>query len=850
MNAVLFRRSVVGAMLLLAVGCKGCAEPQQGVAVGPHGNRIEPVVVLPPAPPVAAIVGGTCPAPTAPKNPVEYGVCILTQSLAKAQSAAKVAVLLASDPAAQGIPVEAAPESFSIVSRGDQTFVVGQDATGAMYGALEVAERLDQNGPSALPVATPVKTSPVLKTRGANLFIVLPEAGRPWWFREPEFWVEYLDMMARARLNFLDMHGMYNLDNTIFPNALLYFATSVSVPDAGIPKSEREANLQMLNEVIAMANVRGIEVGLMSYRADLSLSGNDKESEVEKATVPIYTREAVADLATRAPGLRYLGFRIGESKRSPDWYTATYVDALKSAHAHATAYTRTWKTVKQDLVGIVTASGPDTIVESKYNGEQLGLPYIISGGGMQRWKSYSFEDFLDPPTPYQFVFQVRAGGTHRIFRYASYSRTKRTINSMLISKRVAGFTLEAAHAYFPQRDFYHANPADSFSQFAFRRDELSYLLFGRLGYDPNTPESVFRGMLKQRVGTDGLWDAVQAASDITPWMLAGHTCGPDQRDYAPELELGGPVAFWATPSNTRGPKGSCAKDHETFDEFALALPNETADDLLQQRGTSRVSPVDLSLTILADAKEARTATKVAIDPTNREARDVVRECVALADLGEWFAHKYRGATALAVYEGSLSGRWLEAAKTETREADAAYTQLAKDTAYIATFEERMRMRHADLLDFHWAKQVPRLAGDAISIEEVEQEMRSSHVTSRAKGQLPDPKAWLNAARKPGPGLAKLDVNPDNPRATSWVVTATFATPPPRGAIVKILSRRFQSDGPDWEGTLATGSGTTWTATVQGRGQGEMFAVEVNGGPGQAWRYPDVMTETPYKALAP
>jgi hypothetical protein len=846
MNRAALGRCVVATVFTLAAGCEGGVTTQ--VTPPPPTPSLSAPPALPPSLP--AVLGGACPAPSAPKNPVEYGQCVLAAAEGRAKSAAKVSVLLASDPAAAGIAVEAPPESYSVVTRADQTLVVGRDEVGAMYGALDLAERLDQQGASALPLPSPVTARPFTQVRAANLFLVLPEPNRPWWFRDPTFWTEYLDMMARARLNFLDMHGMYYLETTIFPNALLYFATSATMPNEGIPKAEREANLAVLNQVIAMATMRGIKVGLMSYRADLSLLGDEKEDAEEKAEAPVYTREAVADLASRAPGLSYIGFRVGESRRKAEWYTSTYVAGLKDAHTHAIAYTRTWLTTKKQLLTVVEASGPETLVEVKYNGEQFGPPYPISGGGMERWSSYSYEDYLDPPTPYRFVFQVRAGGTHRIFRYASYERTRRAVLTMNLSPKIAGFSLEAAHAYLPQRDFYHANPADSFSPWAFRRDELSYLLFGRLGYDPTTPESVFRGMLRLRVGTDGLWDAVQAASDITPWILTGFTCGPDQRDDAPELDLDGSVAFWATPPRTKGQHAQCNRGHQAFDGFAMAEPYEAASDLLEQRGTSRISPVDLALTVLADAKQARTASTVAIDPSNVEARDVVRECTALADLGEWFAHKYRGATALAVYQGSGSAPWLEAARRETAEADAAFTQLASDTAYIAPFDENMRMRKQDLPHFHWKNQLVHLAEDMTAIDQAAYEMREHKTPSRAKGPLPNPKAWLTTPRHAGPGLANLDVSPADPHAASWTVTVTLAAPAPRGAVVRVLHRPFRSDGHDWESVDATGSGTTWTATAPGKGEGGLFAVEVNAGPGNAWRYPDVMKEMPYKPLAP
>jgi len=850
MSGATLRRCALGALFTLGAACQG------GTAVQPAPPRPRPLLEPPKASPGPVLAsqplpsGGACAASPAPGDPLAYGRCVLAGALARAKSGAGVTVALASDAAALGVEVEAQPESYSIVPRADATLVVGRDAVGAMYGAMDLAERLDDRGGAALPLTAPVKASPRLKIRAANLFLTLPEKGRGWWFHDPRFWTEYLDMMARGRLNLLDLHGMYDPKSTNFPNALLYFATSARLPDVGLSRPDREANLGMLNLVIAMAASRGIQVGIMSYRADLSLMADEKESTGEKAEVPGYTREAVTDLATRAPGLAYLGFRVGESDRSADWYASTYIQGLKDAHARAAAYTRTWKTQKKDLLDVVLGAGPETIVEAKYNGEHLGPPYVVSGGGMEKWASYSYQDYLTPPTPYRFVFQVRAGGTHRIFRYASYERTRRAVLAMNLSPRVEGFTFEAAHAYLPFRDFYHAHPEDSFSPWSFRRDELSYILFGRLGYDPATPETVFRAMLRERVGTDGLWDAVQAASDITPWMLAGHTCGPDQRDYAPELELAGPVGYWATPVNTKGPHPSCGGAHRPFDAFALAPPAEAARDLLERRGTSRLSPVDLALMILADAKAARAAKQVAIDATNPEARDVVRECVALADLGEWFAHKYRGATALGVYEGSGAAPWLLAARSETRAADAAYTALARDTEYILPFDEHMRMSYELLPNFHWRKQLPHLPEDPASIDAVEGRVRAANTPFHVRGPLPEPSAWLGAARRPGPGLAELQVTPNDPHAPAWTVSITLASSPPSGAVVRVLHRPFRSDGLAWEASDATGSGTTWTATVAGGAEGGMFAVEVDAGPGKAWRYPDVARETPYRALAP
>jgi hypothetical protein len=283
----------------------------------------------------------------------------------------------------------------------------------------------------------------------------------------------------------------------------------------------------------------------------------------------------------------------------------------------------------------------------------------------------------------------------------------------------------------------------------------------------------------------------------------------------------------------------------------MAGPYDAADDLLNGRGTSRVSPVDLALIILGETTAARAATQVPIDPSNAEARDVVRECVALADLGEYFAHKVRGATALAVYEGGGASTWLDAARADDRASVAAFTQLATDTDYIQPFDEHMRMKSQGLGNFHWRKQIPRLAESEPSIDAIVERMKVDKPPSRAKAPLPDAKKWLTTPRHRGPGMKDFSIAPLDPGAPGWTVTVTLAAPPPKGAVVSILHRPFRSDAEDWTATVATGRGTTYSASVQASGEGGgMFAAEVNAGPGHAWRYPDVLVENPYRALAP
>jgi hypothetical protein len=813
---------------------------------------------------VCALGIGACATPAPgnydadPVDPVAEGRAELGDALS-ATSTVPTEVTTVDDPTAPtnagALTLDARPGSFLIVPQGGRMVVVGRDAAGAMYGAFELAERVRLDGVDAVLRGGAIAAAPALPIRGANLFLTIPDARESqWWFRDLRFWRAYLNMLAHARINFLDLHGMYNPGNTNFPNALLYFARSRSFPKIGLADTEREQNLEVLRTVVRMARARGIDVGIMTYRSDTSPSGDNGDSvALNDAELRTYTREAAADLARRVPGLRRIGFRIGESGRDAAWFADTIVDGVQGAGTGVETYTRTWGTTHAEILALAKMSAKPPIVEAKFNGEQLGAPYPIAGGifTADAWTNYSYEGYLDDPAPpYRFVFQLRTGGTHRVFRQASYARAQRTVRSLLVGA-VSGFSLEAPHAYAPQRDYYHAADHDRFSAWTFRRDELMYTLYGRLAFDPSTPERVFAAQLERRVRTDALWAPLQAASEIVPWIQTANTCGPDHRDFAPELELGGSVDYWAQPSSSAAPADACGRYvhngsayHGPFDSFAIASPYELAQDLVHGRPTARTTPLEVARRVLDAATVARTAAAVRLQDEDTEARDLVRECVALADLGEWFAHKLRGASALAVYAASGSSDYLAVARDETSAAGDAWRALASDTAYLAPWTEPLRMSFLGVTPFHWAALAPKLLDDDAGIGALVAAWKAHPQLS----SVPLPKAarWLDPTRAAAPAIVDANLAPT---AAGWSAEVTLDRPPPNTTVL-LWYKPFNGLA-SWKSmALTAGSDGQYTGVLTVAPQaGLQFALEVAGAHFAA-RWPDAATATPYVAIAP
>ncbi len=467
-------------------------------------------------------------------------------------------------------------ESYRISSRNGQVTIVGTDANGAMYGAFEFAERLRNEGHNAWKTQT--EGEPFLPDRGLNLFTTLPwnyakndtdydsaaltDPNR-WWFQNDDYWTTLLDTMANSRLNWLDIHGMWDVSVTNAPNLYAYFVTSPTFPKVGVSDDVKAINLARLNKVVSMAHERGIRVSLMAYEAGLRIPQNPNPPyQATEQNTYTYTKEVVEQMIRKVPGLDAIGFRIGESGKSESFFKC-YGDAVKLSGRNIPLVTRSWITRRQRVLPLARASN-DFTVEIKYNGEQWGAPYPVAGGRMATWNSYSFEDYLSdsgassknaktwlgwpaegggkwPNNPYKEVWQVRANGTHRIFPFYNPDWVRRSISAMKVGT-ASGYTIEGEDAYYPKSSAYYlANPQDQFCNWIHQRDEMYWMTWGRLGYDPKTPDSVFDAKVESWFGGQGktIAKAWKEASEVVPLAYMAKAIGPDHRDHAPELETGG-----------------------------------------------------------------------------------------------------------------------------------------------------------------------------------------------------------------------------------------------------------------------------------------------------------------------
>jgi dienelactone hydrolase len=669
------------------------------------------------------------------------------------------------------ISVEGAgvPESYVITFGNGSAEVRSPDGNGALYGALELAERILRQGAAALG-GDPIAGRPFLRDRGLNLFLTLPwdytanntdydpkalVDPKRWWFANDGFWITLFDQMARARLNWLDLHGAWDISVTDAPNLYAYFIQSDRFPKVGVSEDIKAANLRRLNAIIGLAHARGIRVSLMAYEARFHTPHAPKPYAENEADLYAYTREVVERMIRQAPGLDAIGFRIGESGHGEAFFNS-YLEAVKASGRDIPLVTRSWLARKSRVVPLARASR-DFTVEIKYNGEQWGAPYMLMGGRMAGWYSYSFEDYLSdsatpeaarlwpgnaaagrgswPAEPYKIVWQVRANGTHRILPVYDPEAVRRAVRSMPLGT-ATGFVVEGLDTYYPKSPrYYLSDPNDAYCDWTHERDEMFLNLWGRLGYAPDTPDEIFDAQVADRFGRAAapLVEAWKAASRIISTAFSAFSLGPDHRNHAIELEWGGDTAGYLAA----GPF-----DSTVFRSIREAAAGSGAGGL-----DGRIPPLETAARLKSLAEAADGAASIPVESAPPGERKRLKElavaCGQAAHLGRYYAERFMTAMRAAeaeAGEAAAAGR----AAFHMGEAAKEWAGLAA-CAFYKPFTERLRMRTNA---YHWSLELAKVRDEAERL-------------ARIAAPVPDPIAAPRT--EPGWPSIKLDVSKETIR---------------------------------------------------------------------------------------
>lgn len=649
-------------------------------------------------------------------------------------------------------------EVYHVRSDGKKISIVGGDPNGAMYGMMELAERAQNSGGKAFAKGS-FSGKPYLIDRGLNLFLPLPwdyEKNqndsdpaalidpKRWFFMDDDYWQTLFRQMAWARLNWLDIHGPYDLNTTRFPNLYAYFIQSEKFPNVGVSPESKKILLNRLRWIIRLAHSYGVRVSLMSYEARFDIPTNPRPGYAgTEKEVYDYTREVVAKMIREVPELDKIGYRVGESGRGAEFFKC-YGEAVKDSGREIPLYTRSWVTRKARVVPLARAS-KDFTVEIKYNGEQWGAPYIMQGGRVANWYSYFWEDYLSysgpegarmwagnpgdtryvmgdgagggsniahrtsrianwPIQPYKIVWQVRADGTHRIFPFYQPEWTRRSILSMKVGT-TSGYTVEPIGAYFPQSPaYYMKDPSKAGYRWLHQRNEMYMACWGRLGYDPTVPEWKFDKMVQRRFGKsagNAISVAWKEASRTIPTAYMAYSLGPDHRNHAPELEWGGDIAQLMVGEPF---------DSHVFRSIKEDLAYKATGGLDGRAPISELQTTFYDISSQASLPQSNMSHWFG-DASGRGLFDEISGAInSLSSYAGYFSNRLEAARQYGEYESSGLKQDLARAAAYAASASAHWTEFVEETRnHYKPFTDRLRMgTHT----FFWSQESPKVKSDA------------------------------------------------------------------------------------------------------------------------------------------
>lgn len=722
-------------------------------------------------------------------------------------------------------------EAFQINIQGNDITIQASDPTGMMYGLFELKYQIKH---SALQSTV---QKPYTQFRADNPFIHV----NPISIKDVKMWKSYIDQLARNRFNFLDFHGGYDLDTTQFPNL---YPLLVHVPEykkVGNKTDQRE-NLNAFKEITAHAKNRCIKVGLMNY--------STKVAGLKTRALEDYTAKAIAILLKELPALNLIGFRVGETGNGPNFFKNAYLKGIKDSNrTDIKLYTRSWKTTKNKLEKIGQEYGGKFLIELKYNGEHLGLPYqaIHEGGG-----SYSYQDYLSKPRPYDVIWQVRANGTHRFWAWANVAFIKRAVQSFHFGEAV-GYTLEPHIAYFPLKasTYFKNKEEQDVYDYIWQKHWMWYFLWGHLSYNPNMPDQQIISAFTDHFGEKGklIYQAMQESGKIIPLIMAYRYQGPDHRNFSPETETGN---FWLTNKwdthsfkpawgfpNLLSFSKNRPMDERSFigiENFVLNKINTITD--------GRITPLQVANILEKAANKTDQLVQKIRSPISQAPKEwdlLKTDLLATRDLARYYTNRIYGAIHLNYAVKTDSKPDFEKALKYFEKSRLDWKQLAQTAdAIYAPLKNRLRINGPLPSDaessYQWSSQSLRLEQLDQTAPQVWKERFPDFKKSPLKFSEID-KSIIKGLRVINTSHKKMDPN-------SIKINCTLEST--NGVKNVILWHKPTPSENKWRETKMKQMGeTSYSVTIPLTKKGLLYQIEVKDKIGQAILYPDVLQQTPY-----
>lgn len=669
-------------------------------------------------------------------KPLETGLKSAEIVLFLAAPAGSTGDSLHADP---DFPEKMPEEGFAIRKDGNKRIrVVAGDAAGLMYGGLELAEQIRLYG---LKGITEVQQSPYMEMRGVKFNIPLDvrtpsytdmsdaaqqNMAEVWDFG---FWKEYIDNLARYRYNFISLWSLHPFPSMVmvpeYPDVALddvkrstvqwneYYstrATDFESPDI-LDHTETLVEMHMADKIAFWKKVmkygkeRNIDFFVVTWNIYVYGTGGKYgiTADLDNTITRDYFRKSVSQMFRTYPDLAGIGLTTGENMGSGDfqdkeeWAFDTYARGVM--HAAGDDPER-----KITLIHRQHETGAKEIAKKFEPLEEFGnIEFLFSfkyakARAMSCIEQPFHEEFVKDIQGMKTIWTLRNDDNY-YFRWGAPDYVRQFMKN--IPYEVSKGYYYGSDQYVWGREFLSREP-EMPRQLEVVKHWYHWMLWGRLGYDPDLSNERFVDLLQTRFGgidASRLFTAWQEASMVYPSVTAFHWTNSDYQFYLEGCK--------SRPAQARNESGF--HDVNRF----ISIPTHArsgfqsipdyVQSMVKGEDPGLKDPLVVAGEIHARADRALEIIEGMNPGDHKELRNTIADIRAMAYLGKYYAFKIHGAAQLALFR--------ETGETEFQEE--AIDQLSQALEYWVRYTGTARQQYLNPL---WTNRVGHVDWEKLTEE--------------------------------------------------------------------------------------------------------------------------------------
>jgi hypothetical protein len=456
-----------------------------------------------------------------------------------------------------------------------------------------------------------------------------------------------------------------------------------------------------------------------------------------------YTRAALVKFIKLVPDLDAIQFRMHDES------------GLKHGEQEG-FWSDVFKVVKQTSPNLrldLRAKGlPVTVIQSavdvginfriatKYWMEQMGMPYHSTHISRENQfdRRHSYADMLFYPQQYKMHWRLWNGGTTRILLWGDPEYARRFAESTHLYDG-DGFEVNEPLATKMHGQPHNAKPFEllkpqhRYYDWEFERYWHFFQVFGRIGYNPETPPDVWQKEFEGRFGKQAapyLEAALHQASWILPRIVA--SCAPYFSGFPT-------TRGWVEKQRHGDLPGYARIEGSDIQQFASF--DEEAQLLIEGGETAKMLPSTNSQWFektSADIKKLiAEAEKVIGNKRNKEFNSTVTDLKILSGLAQYHARRIPAAVSYRLFERTQDASAFDQAIAYEREAIEAWRQIvaAAGDVYVddlmlgprAPLDKKTRTDKRLLISDlcgHWKDELARLENGLSSLEQTRSDLKA------------------------------------------------------------------------------------------------------------------------------